>query len=433
MFKLKKFIFLFSLLFIHREALTSWEINGKVFSDLYLPTRKTADDFQQISTSTWLQAQNKLNENTFIYVEVTGDYFQKTVSTTKNPNSFHPNLREAYGVYSNNKGFEFRMGKQIIPWGVADGINPTDYLTSRDYTFFNPESELRRQGPTLLWAQLALAAGTSPFQIEAAIIPVALPSTLLVPPHSVPPSGVTVSDVSQRSRHGLSSVETALKLQYTTNQWDWNIILFRGFNHQPEFIQTSALNVTPQIHRQTSVGTNFSVSFEKWVLRYESAYFWTENKTPKTNPLIQTDHWDSIVGFEIPFCEDFRFLFQYYSRFFPNRTVPNAAQGSTLAEQLINQSLSRSNQLLLNSQEHFLSLPHFKLNYTHPSRSWEADVFFGIQFPGHDFLLKPKFSYAWTDHFRTTVGLDHAAGPADRPLGAQHAYNSVYLEGKYTF
>ena len=42
----------------------------------------------------------------------------------------HARLLECYGTYHFGKA-DLRVGKQIVAWGRADGINPTDNLTPR--------------------------------------------------------------------------------------------------------------------------------------------------------------------------------------------------------------------------------------------------------------------------------------------------------------
>jgi len=43
---------------------------------------------------------------------------------------------------------DVRLGRQIIAWGRADQINPTDNLTPRDFTLLVPEDADQRSGTT---------------------------------------------------------------------------------------------------------------------------------------------------------------------------------------------------------------------------------------------------------------------------------------------
>lgn len=55
------------------------------------------------------------------------------------------NLREGYLNYASGD-IDWRIGKQIIARGRADGINPTDNLTPRNYTLLTPENDDQRLG-----------------------------------------------------------------------------------------------------------------------------------------------------------------------------------------------------------------------------------------------------------------------------------------------
>ncbi|HET9446221.1 MAG TPA: hypothetical protein VFO35_08190, partial [Steroidobacteraceae bacterium] len=54
---------------------------------------------------------------------------------------------EAYATVRFLKA-DLRVGKQVVPWGRADGINPTDNLTPRDYTLLLPFEDDQRFGTT---------------------------------------------------------------------------------------------------------------------------------------------------------------------------------------------------------------------------------------------------------------------------------------------
>ena len=43
---------------------------------------------------------------------------------------------------------DLRLGRQIVAWGRADGVNPTDNVTAEDLTLLAPEDDDRRLGTT---------------------------------------------------------------------------------------------------------------------------------------------------------------------------------------------------------------------------------------------------------------------------------------------
>ena len=120
-------------------------LTGRVFTDVYAPTRDEplSTDLRQASTSIWLQADPKLGERSSAHFTLTGDYFETALPGNPDGRRLRVGLREAYVAYA-HKGLEFRAGRQIIPWGKSDAVNPTDFLSAKDYTFLNPDEEVRR-------------------------------------------------------------------------------------------------------------------------------------------------------------------------------------------------------------------------------------------------------------------------------------------------
>ncbi len=82
-------------------------------------------------------------------------------------------LRELYTNFYLGP-LDLRIGQQIIMWGRADGINPTNNLTPVDLRVRSPEEDDRRMGNLALRANLNLA----PIRVEGVFVPFYLPSYL---------------------------------------------------------------------------------------------------------------------------------------------------------------------------------------------------------------------------------------------------------------
>ena len=67
-------------------------------------------------------------------------------------------LLEAY-VTAHFGRADLRIGKQIIAWGRADGINPTDNLTPRNFVVLLPLEEDQRFGTTAIKLDTYLSHG----------------------------------------------------------------------------------------------------------------------------------------------------------------------------------------------------------------------------------------------------------------------------------
>ena len=72
-------------------------------------------------------------------------------------------LREAYGLV-NAGPVEVKLGRQIEVWGRADGLNPTDNLSPRDFTLLVPEDNEQRRGNT--WLRVAADIGIGQLSVH---------------------------------------------------------------------------------------------------------------------------------------------------------------------------------------------------------------------------------------------------------------------------
>ncbi len=122
------------------SVLQQLNLNGSLRAGYYGASR-SLDNRKDIGTgSAWLKAGPSLGSNASVLVEgwVRNDHsFSKGQSQGE--------LREGYLNYTAGDA-DLRIGKQIIVWGRADGINPTDNLSPRNYTLLVPENDDQRMG-----------------------------------------------------------------------------------------------------------------------------------------------------------------------------------------------------------------------------------------------------------------------------------------------
>ena len=75
-------------------------------------------------------------------------------------------LREAY-IDMYLKKWDFRVGKQIVVWGRADGVNPTDNLNPRDMSLYTFDEDESRMANFMLKANYNFY----PFTVEFIVVP----------------------------------------------------------------------------------------------------------------------------------------------------------------------------------------------------------------------------------------------------------------------
>lgn len=402
-------------------------IGGRVFADVYVPSRNPGDNALRLSTTTfWLEADPKMGERSWARVVLEAKAEEATGQVTTS-------VREGFGAYA-HQGWELRAGRQIIPWGKSDVLNPTDFLTAKDYTFLNPDDETRRIGATSFLVGFTPGEGGSPLNLTAVWTPVGPQSELLIAPSSIP-AGVTLATTQSPARTVINS-EVALKAAYLGSGWDASMSAFRGFSHMPEFevtaLSLAGTTLTPVFRRVRALGADGSVNSGDWVLRLETSYSWLERGAAGI-PASQPDHWDTVLGAERPLWDDFRLQLQLLYRLNPSHVPSDQATGSNALETQARRGVAASNALILGYQDRSRPGYSLRFSYAKENSGVEAELFSLGNFIGGDYLLRPKLSYLFTDSLRGTVGTDYYGGPDDRPLGSLKFYNSVFVEAKYTF
>jgi Protein of unknown function (DUF1302) len=411
-------------------------LGGRLFSYVRVPTSDPANDpLQQVSSSAWLQAHPRLGQSTYAHVVGSVDAIATSVLVDENVRG---RLREAY-VDTSAHGLEVRLGQQIVPWGNADGFNPTDLLSSSDNTLFASDTEVRRLGTPMLWASYTPLEGASPFRFIAVAVPVFTSGRPLVPPDLVP-AGV-VDEGLDRPEPTLSNAEVAGRISYAGSMWDASVMGFHGWNHIPEYelrsFTATQVNVGRRHRVQDAVGLEASASTGSWVFRLESAYVWTGNANGE-DPERQPAHWDSVVGVERPFFERLRVQAQLVFRYHPRLRPLNDVARADPVETVLRREVTKANALLLNYRFQSWPLATLRLAYTTENERFGAEVFGAVQLvraegDDVDFVARPQVTWFASDALRWRLGAELFEGPDGGVFGALHAFSGVYTEGEFVF
>lgn len=152
-------------------SLAEW---GRVSGSLragYWSSSRSLDDRQNLATSAlWLKAEPRLWHNVLLTVEgwVRSEQLFRAEETREE-------LREAY-VDVRLGRLDLRLGKQIIVWGRADRLNPTDNLTPRNFTLLAPDDNDQRVGITGMKASYYLGGFSPDRHLAPGVHPLLYPS-----------------------------------------------------------------------------------------------------------------------------------------------------------------------------------------------------------------------------------------------------------------
>jgi hypothetical protein len=189
-------------------------------------------------------------------------------------NYLEPQLREAYIAYYPFWG-EFRIGKQIHSWGIADGNNPTDNINAYDYYYlFSPDTE-RKLGSLSMSATYYLEN----WQLQAVVIPEHTPNRLVIDEPDFPLSkdsedieDMNISSINEPLEFGLSGTTTL-------GESDLTLSYFNGYDRGFSLIQFSPNSGNMDFgYKNTQMfGLNLLGFWNDFTYRCEVAYFDTKN------------------------------------------------------------------------------------------------------------------------------------------------------------
>ena len=138
-------------------------------------------------------------------------------------------LNEAYtDIYLKNT--DLRIGRQVVSWGTADGINPTNYINSRELSLTDTESKGKPLAclKATYYGKKADVTGVIVFDFEPQDLPEELETEIgqLIPGFGGFPSPAEIENT-------LENMEFALKVEKRIANWDTKLSYFHGWEDYP--------------------------------------------------------------------------------------------------------------------------------------------------------------------------------------------------------
>jgi hypothetical protein len=365
------------------------------------------------TVSLWGKAAPSLPAGIKTFVEGWG----RNDNVTSASGNFKGDLREAY-VDTSLGSFDFRAGRQILAWGRADSLNPTDNLSVRHYTLMVPEDGDQRSGV----GSLKVAYNFGDFRLTGLWLPEYRHNTLPIPPRA----GVTLSEEDPQDAWN----EWAVKLERSGSGVEGSLSYFDGYDRNPDLalrgIGPNGIAIGLAHHRLRVVGADAATNVGKFGLRAEASYTVTEN-SGATDFQTKRPFFYGVAGADRTFLENLnvnvQYVYRYVSNFRDPALLPDPnARALAIYQAQVNNQLDQS--------QHGLTARVAKgwLNET-----LQTEVSGLVWLVRGDFVVRPKVTYAWSDHWKTTVGADWYHGPATSFLGQLQDLTAGYGEIRWDF
>ncbi len=228
------------------------------------------------------------------------------------------NLQEAYMDYYGDV-VDIRFGKQIIAWGKADEINPTDILNPQNLANITEDKSVRKIGLVSLKTDWKfydfILEGIWKPEFQSMQLP-ALNSRWAF--FSLP--GVTELPSPSYPENKLEDTEWAFKLYRTISLFDLSISYFDGWDNifTPDLVFNPVAHQmeldTLVFHRTKMIGADFAGSIQSVGVWGEGAYFRTED-TEGIDPFIKNPYVQFVVGGDYTFVYNIETNVQYFQQY----------------------------------------------------------------------------------------------------------------------
>jgi hypothetical protein len=361
----------------------------------------------------WLKAAPQLGPHASLFIEgwvMNQQLFRREETTGE--------LRAAYLDVSLSS-LDLRLGKQIIAWGQADRINPTDNLTPRNFTRLFTEDDDQRLGTvafkaTYYFRGLALTGVWLP-DFESDTIPLRRP-----------PPAFTLHE----REPGETLAQGAIKLGQSGKAVDWSVSYFDGFDLFPDLgierIGPAGVDLLLRNHRIRVIGTDVATTLGRYGLRGEAAYTFTAD-SGGNNPAVKNPFLFLVVGGDRTFFTylnvNLQYLFRVIVNFHSLFKIQDPLQQAVAIQQAV-----QTNQL--DRIQHGVSL---RISHKWFNETLEGEIVRVFAFTQGGYVLRSKLSYAVTDRWKVVIGADVFRGPRPSFFDNLRKNSAAYTELRWSF
>ncbi len=382
--------------------------SGSVRAAYFSSTRELDAQKNLLGAALWLKAAPKLSKDIGVVLDAwvrnenLGDH-----GVTRGK------LREAY-VNASVGPVDFRLGKQIIAWGRADELNPTDNLSARDYRLLTPENNDQRFGVVALKAAWHIKDYTL--------------STFWLPRFNSNSFPIENTPGVNYSYHAPRINQAGIKFEQGGGEIDWSVSYYSGLDLNPDIrigkLSASGIDLALENKRIRVLGVDAATVLGRYGVRGEAAYTWTEKGN---DPLVKKSHFYAVVGADRTFFDHLNVNLQYYVRRVASYQNPAHITNPALRS-LAMQGAGIANQL--DRVQHGMSL---RVANKWLNETLEGEVLVVHSFTQGDYLLKPKLIYAVNDQIKASLGVDLYRGNSLTYFGRLRNNSGAYAEVKYSF
>ena len=365
-------------------------------------------------------------------------------------------LREAYvNLYAGP--VDLRLGQQIIVWGRADALNPTNNLTPVDFRIRSPLEDDIRLGN--LGARGFVRFAPAPFRLEGVWMPIYLPTEL--PAVALPqyvaygqpvfPS-LNLRNGTEAARLHLELPAIEMSISYLYGYAPLPGLTLTGLTLTADAMGNPSTTVPPSVlvsrtaYDQQVIGFDFSTALgDVMTLRGEAAYrkpFDYQDKIYAARPDLQyvvgADHTFGSLSVIAQYMG--RYVFDWQKQNGPMMTLDPSVlpmeqmSDAPFVSNIVNAQLAKTNQILLSQTARVQHLATLRFEWLGAHETLSLSSLCMLNFTTHEWLITPRIGYRVSDALTIYVGAQVFHGPTDTLFGLIDAELSAgYAELRFTF
>ena len=327
-------------------------------------------------------------------------------------------LREAFFEYSTSS-WDLKAGRQIVIWGVADGMRITDIISPMDMTEF-----LARDYDDIRIPVNAIRLRLLKPKMRFELVYVPVPSFFIIPdeaenPWAVfPKDGNPVFDINMDNKPNLEldNSEVGARFSFFLPGADFSVCALHTWNKMPVFSRSYSSNddtvfVKAHYYRLNMIGFDFSIPKGEFVFRGEAAYYIGEareldDEIINTEP-IKKNSLNWLLGIDWYPGNDWTITVQYSHKFITNYIdILQEKENIVLSTAGITKKLFRS--------------------------TLSVSTFAYVDISNGGFFDRSSIDYALSDEIHLLIGYDWFYG--NKGMFGLYKDNSEYwFKAKYSF
>jgi len=341
-------------------------------------------------------------------------------------------LREAYvDLYLG--AIDLRFGKQIVAWGRADEINPTDNLNPQNLSDPTRHKSDRKIGVLSLKSDLRMKG----FTLEAIAIPTFVSSKLPEPGSgweflSVPSGAGTLRPSYPESK--IESSELGVRLLKSIRSLDLSVSYFDGWDdiftpmlprlaviqpHDPQFAEAS-ISIPAKYLRTKVMGADFATAISDFGLWGEMGYFHTEDRDGD-DPGVKNPYLQFVIGGDHSFEPRIKVNLQYLQEIITkiDDDAEREIEENNISKMGMGPMMTKA--VSMRVAKEFGDAPH----------TLELLGIYDVEKKGY--VIKPQLSLSAFDGVNCYLGLNLFGGDSDSLFGRFSENNEAYIRVKYSF